>query len=219
MKLVPIAMITAALIAGCGGTGSTAAEDPAPESSRANAIGIANESIEANGAEWLREICDSARTLGRSDALAGFATGFTRGDEAYPEHVLDELLDDCPPTDPTPAGGAEPVDPPDAPSGQVDVDGSKVPEELLASIDEESSVVETRRVRRLAHLLDRIEPACGGKRSRIADYAVNSQQILDEENGIEVSTQDILEEVAEAAEAGSTGCQDLFLLYVATAAP
>jgi len=113
--------------------------------------------------------------------------------------------------------GGRDAQPGSAPPGQVDVEGSDVPEEQLASIDEEGPVVEKRTVRRLAFLLDRLEQRCEGRRSRLADFTVNTQQQLDKQKGVERSNREILEDVVEASTAEATGrCIDLFTLYLAT---
>lgn len=104
------------------------------------------------------------------------------------------------------------------PPGQIDVEGTSVPEKMLASIDEESPFVERRLVRRFRFLLDRIEESCRDGRMRLADYATNAMTILDEEKGVSVSTQDVLEAVADVAattEDGSTTCRDTFAAYIA----
>ena len=74
-------------------------------------------------------------------------------------------------------------------------------------------------VTQYASALDRLEEKCPDERERLADYAVRSQQLL-EERGIEESVLDILRNarssIPDEMERGAVGsCSDIFAAYVA----
>jgi hypothetical protein len=102
-----------------------------------------------------------------------------------------------------------------APPGKTEVDDDSPIEAKLVSIDEDSPIVETRKVRRYGRELDRLEEKCRNPRERLADFATNSKQLLDKE-GIEVSTFEMLKAAHGAVPlaAAPTDCTDIFAALV-----